>query len=105
MLSGQLGYGCMWWVWDGSFASGPYENAFTAAGAFGQWITVLPKLDMVVVHQASWSPSGGPRHSVNDRDYYRLLDLLTGKQPASPEELRQWQGAAKTKATVPAKPR
>jgi hypothetical protein len=48
---------------------------------------------MVVVHVASWS-STGPRHSVDRPDYYRLLDLLTGKQPASEDELRKWKEAA-----------
>jgi len=50
---------------------------------------------MVVVHTASWSPAGSPRHSVAMPSYYRLLDLLTGVQPASKEELRKWtQNAA-----------
>jgi CubicO group peptidase (beta-lactamase class C family) len=45
---GYLGYGYMWWIWDGPRATGAYEGAYTARGAWGQWITVLPKLDMVV---------------------------------------------------------
>ena len=45
---GYLGYGYMWWIWDGPQATGAYEGACTARGAWGQWITVLPKLDMVV---------------------------------------------------------
>jgi CubicO group peptidase (beta-lactamase class C family) len=93
MRSGPFGFGYMWWVWDGSFASGSYHGAYTASGAHGQWISVLPVLDMVVVHVASWS-STGPRHSVDRPDYYRLLDLLTGKQPASEDELRKWKEAA-----------
>lgn len=94
MQSGPFGFGYMWWVWDGEFASGPYEGAYTASGAHGQWITILPARDMVVVHTASWSSTGGPRHSVDRPDYYRLLDLLTGKRPASEEELRKWKAAA-----------
>jgi len=93
MLSGPFGFGYMWWVWDGSFASGPYRGAYTASGAHGQWISVLPAVDMVVVHIASWS-SASPRHSVDKPDYYRLLDLLTAKRPASEEELRRWKQAA-----------
>jgi CubicO group peptidase (beta-lactamase class C family) len=99
MQSGPFGYGYMWWVWDGPFASGPYHGAYTASGAHGQWISVLPALDMVVVHVASWS-STGPRHSVDKPDYYRLLDLLTGKRPASEAELRQWKEAAASRATA-----
>jgi CubicO group peptidase (beta-lactamase class C family) len=98
MLSGPFGYGYMWWVWDGRFALGPYRGAYTASGAHGQWITILPKVDMVVVHTASWSPSGSPRHSVAMSSYYRLLDLLTENQPASPEELRKWTANATSPA-------
>ena len=94
MQSGPFGFGYMWWVWDGVYASGPYQGAYTASGAHGQWITILPARDMVVVHTASWSSTGGPRHSVDRPDYYRLLDLLTGKRPASEEELQKWKAAA-----------
>ena len=99
MQSGPFGFGYMWWVWDGPFASGPYQGAYTASGAHGQWISVLPALDMVVVHAAFWS-STGPRHSVDKPDYYRLLDLLTGKRPASEEELQKWKEAANARATA-----
>jgi CubicO group peptidase (beta-lactamase class C family) len=97
MLSGPFGFGYMWWVWDGLFASGPYKGAYTAADAHGQWITVLPALDMVVAHKAFWSSTGGPRHSVDKPDYYRLLNLLTENRPASEEELRKWKAAASSK--------
>jgi CubicO group peptidase (beta-lactamase class C family) len=99
LQSGPFGFGYMWWVWDGPFASGPYQGAYTASGAHGQWISVLPALDMVVVHAAFWS-STGPRHSVDKPDYYRVLDLLTGKRPASEEELRQWKETANARAAA-----
>jgi hypothetical protein len=54
---------------------------------------------MVVVHAAFWS-STGPRHSVDKPDYYRVLDLLTGKRPASEEELRQWKETANARAAA-----
>jgi len=50
---GYLGYGCMWWVFDGPRAVGPFEGAYTARGAMGQWITVLPALDLVVAHKTN----------------------------------------------------
>ena len=93
MQSGPSGYGYMWWVRDASFAAGPYQGAYTASGSHGQWITVLPALDIVVVHKASWSTTGGPKHSVRITDSDRLLDLLTGVHPASAVELRQWKEA------------
>ena len=81
------------------FASGPYQGAYTAAGIFGQLISVLPTLDMVVVHKVYWSPTS-PRHNVNLTAYSRLLDLLTGKRPASEAELRQWKEAVKARANA-----
>jgi len=84
--AGPFGYGYMWWVWDGPFATGPYQGAYTAMGAFGQDITILPALDMVVAHK-TW-----PAGSVSLKEYLRLLDLLTGKKHASAAELDLWEG-------------
>ncbi len=50
--SGQRwAYGYMWWVWDAPNSPGPYKGAYTGMGAGGQYITVLPELDMVVAHK------------------------------------------------------
>lgn len=83
--AGPFGYGYMWWVWAGPFATGSYQGAYTAMGAFGQDITILPALDMVVAHK-TW-PSG----NVSLKEYLRLLDLLAGKKPASAAELDLWE--------------
>ena len=50
------GYGYMWWVWDGPAATGAFEGAYTGMGAYGQYITVLPALDMVVAHKTAIPP-------------------------------------------------
>jgi CubicO group peptidase (beta-lactamase class C family) len=70
---GPFGYGYLWWVWDGQWATGPYEGAYTGLGAVGQQITVLPKLDMVVVHKTA--PRQGVR-GVSHTQYLEVLDLL-----------------------------
>lgn len=69
---GPHGYGYMWWVWDGEHASGPYEGAYTGVGAVGQYITVLPALDMVVAHKTV----PGQGRSVRHPDFWELLDLV-----------------------------
>jgi CubicO group peptidase (beta-lactamase class C family) len=51
--SGYFGYGYMWWVWDGPRAVGPFEGAYTARGAMGQWITVMPAVDLVIAHKTN----------------------------------------------------
>ncbi len=50
---GYFGYGTMWWVWDGPRAVGPFAGAYTARGAVGQWITVLPAVDLVIAHKTN----------------------------------------------------
>ncbi len=70
--SGYFGYGYMWWVWDGPRAVGPFEGAYTARGAVGQWITVLPALELVIAHKTD---------NVYDRttswsSYERFIELL-----------------------------
>jgi hypothetical protein len=53
-------------------------------GSYGQFITVLPALDMVVAHKTL------PTGNVKAGRYLRLLDLLTGKEPVSASELTAW---------------
>jgi len=69
---GPLGYGYLWWVWDGPSAVGPYRGAYTGLGAIGQQITIIPALDLVVAHKTR--PDQG--RSVSGAEYQRVLDLL-----------------------------
>ena len=47
-----LAYGNLWWILSGPpFLGTPLEAAFTASGAYGQFITVVPKLKTVVIHK------------------------------------------------------
>ena len=48
---GEFGYGYMWWVWDGPAVPEAFRGAYTGRGAWGQFITVIPSLDMVVAHK------------------------------------------------------
>lgn len=48
---GYFGYGHMWWVFDGPRAVGPFAGAYTARGAWGQWISVFPSVNLVVAHK------------------------------------------------------
>lgn len=69
---GPFGYGYLWWVWDGPQAAGPYRGAYTGLGAVGQQITILPALNLVVVHKTQ--PGGG--RSVSHQQYIQVLDTL-----------------------------
>ena len=47
-----LAYGHLWWILSGPpFRGGPLEGAFTASGAYGQFMTVIPRWDVVVAHK------------------------------------------------------
>jgi len=69
---GYFGYGYMWWVWDGPRALGPFEGAYTARGAIGQWITVFPALDLVIAHKTN-SVYG---RTTSWQSYERFIELL-----------------------------
>jgi len=53
---GPFGYGYIWWVWDGAAATGPFRGAYTAQGAIGQFITVLPAVNLVIAHKTRPDP-------------------------------------------------
>jgi len=48
-----LAYGKLWWLFDdpGARAGGPLQGAYSAIGAYGQYISIVPKLDMVIAHK------------------------------------------------------
>jgi CubicO group peptidase (beta-lactamase class C family) len=74
-------YGYMWWVWDAPNSPGPFMGAVSGMGAGGQYITVLPALDMVVAHktdttQPSLHGDGKRPRSVTSRDYDAVLRIL-----------------------------
>jgi len=66
----MLGYGYMWWVWDPPDPAAGQQvdrglraglrGGYSGRGAYGQYITVLPEIDMVIAHktvppaQTSW---------------------------------------------------
>ncbi len=66
------GYGYMWWVWDAMGSPGPLRGAYAAHGAAGQFITVIPALELVIAHKTD--PAGGK--SVSYDEYYAALRLL-----------------------------
>ena len=79
----------MWWVWDGPNSPGPFEGAYTARGAGGQFITVLPQLDLVIAHktdtqQVSPHGPGQRRRAVTMAEYESILrTLIAARCPGS----------------------
>lgn len=79
MREGRVGYGYLWWIFDGPWGQGPFEGAYTGMGAGGQYITVLPKLDLVVAHKTNLAKT--QRKAVAGRQYFELLDKLVAARP------------------------
>ena len=47
----HMSYGYMWWLIDNYQKKEAYEGAYSAIGYGGQYITVFPKLDIVIAHK------------------------------------------------------
>jgi CubicO group peptidase (beta-lactamase class C family) len=77
--TGRWGYGILWWAWDapkypGDIMTGPYQGAFSAMGAGGQYITVFPLNDIVVVHKVNIDQD--ETRNVSGPTYMTILDLV-----------------------------
>lgn len=78
----RWGYGYMWWVWDAPNSPGPFKGAFTGIGAGGQFITVLPELDMVVAHKTdleqppTYAAAAKRSRTVSRTEYDAILRML-----------------------------
>lgn len=75
----RWGYGVLWWIWDspampGGVSMGPLQGAYTAMGAGGQYITVLPVLEMVVVHKVDIDKN--PNAQLTPMEYHTILSML-----------------------------
>jgi CubicO group peptidase (beta-lactamase class C family) len=80
LRKGPFGYGYLWWVWDGPAAQGPFQGAYTGRGAIGQYITVLPALDLVIAHKTRPGGAG----NVSWQQYMELVNgVLDARCPPS----------------------
>lgn len=85
---GYFGYGYMWWVWDGPRAVGPFEGAYTGRGAIGQWITVLPAVDLVIAHKTN----SVYRRTTSWESWQRMLELLLEARGVEMPGPWPWEG-------------
>ena len=80
LRKGQFGYGYMWWVFDEATHGPEYKGAYAARGHFGNYIVVLPALDMVISHK-TWpirykSPAEYADINVTWREMQHKIDRL-----------------------------
>lgn len=83
---GYFGYGYMWWVFDGPTAVGPFAGAYTGRGAVGQWITVLPAIDLVIAHKTN-SVYG---RTTSWDSWHALIEMLFEAKGIQPEAGWPW---------------
>ena len=87
---GPFGYGYLWWVWDGAAATGPFRGAYTAQGAIGQYITVLPAVNLVIAHKTR--PDAGKNTPLVE--YLGVVDVvLRARCHARPQGIEAWCAA------------
>ena len=68
----EFGYGVMWWIFDHPDLPIELNGAYTAKGAYGQYITVLPELDMVISHKTAVPPNKKTKWS----EVRSIIDLI-----------------------------
>src|SRR5206468_10055702 len=85
-VRGQMdrwGYWMLWWVWDapvfpGRVYTGPLQGAYSAMGAGGQFITVLPRVDVVIAHKVDIDSD--PKAQMSAVDYDAVLAMVIASQ-------------------------
>ncbi len=75
----RWGYGALWWVWDAPVWPGnqygtPFQGAYSAMGAGGQYITVLPGAYMVIAHKVDIDQD--PKAKVTNTEYDAILQMV-----------------------------
>ena len=69
----SFGYAYLWWTFGAPYNTGAFEGAYTAQGSYGNFITVLPKLDLVI----SIKNKGIYERNTTVPEYLRILTILT----------------------------
>lgn len=79
----HAGYGYLWWTeWQGQNLENVTlpKGAFSARGAGGHYILIVPALDLVIVHRVDTDQKNGPR--VDRGQFGKLVSLLLQAMPA-----------------------
>ena len=76
----QYSYGYMWWLYEKLHDNPDFEGAYEAGGFGGQFITIIPKLNLVVAHKTKLSTLekwGVKKGGTPSWMYWNILDRLT----------------------------
>lgn len=69
----DFGYGYLWWIWDAPSIQAKLKGAYTASGAFGQFITVIPRMNVVIAHKTK---SDDYRKNTPTDTYLRIVNRI-----------------------------
>ncbi|MGD0631542.1 MAG: serine hydrolase [Terracidiphilus sp.] len=83
----RWGFGLMWWAWDaGPFIGGiyitPFQGAYEARGTAGQYITILPAKDMVLVHKVFIDVY--PQPAINQEEWDTITNMAISAACSGP---------------------
>ncbi len=94
LKNSSFGYARYWWVFDKENQKEELDGAYTAQGIYGQYLTVIPKLDMVIAHKTN---ALFQRHTTNFEVLLNLIiensqHLKTKKKSVGEEDFAKYIG-------------
>ena len=70
----DFGYSYMWWTFDSFRENEIYEGSYSARGFGGQYITIIPKLELVIAHKTNLKKSSGNHTKLST--YFEIVDQI-----------------------------
>lgn len=73
LRKGNYAYGYMWWIWEKN-KSAFLDGAYLASGAFGQYILIIPELNMIIAHKTKSDYGRNTDKGSFEKLVYKILD-------------------------------
>lgn len=70
----DFGYSYMWWTFDSFRENEIYKGSYSARGFGGQYITVIPKIELVIAHKTNLKKSLGNHTKLST--YFEIVDQI-----------------------------
>jgi len=68
----KLAYGYLWWIWNDD--NKIFEGAYYASGAYGQYLLIIPKLNMVISHKTKYAYKRRTEFPLFRELVYKIID-------------------------------
>ncbi len=86
----EMSYGYMWWLMDNYLDDPAYDGAYTAIGYGGQYITVIPRENLVIAHKTKlklFTMLGITYKGTDDKVYWQIVDRVVKAQNTGENQL------------------